>query len=134
MARWQLFVSAGALFGGLGVLAGAFGAHALEARLGTQALETWDTAVFYQLVHALLLVATGLWLKLGYTGPDVPRASLSVAAFALIAGILLFSGSLYLLALGGPRALGPVTPLGGVAFVVGWLSLIPAAQRSAARR
>ena len=134
MARWQLFVSAGALFGGLGVLAGAFGAHALEARLEAQALETWDTAVFYQLVHALLLFATGLWLKLGYTGSDAPPASLSVAAVALIAGILLFSGSLYLLALGGPRALGPVTPLGGVAFVVGWLSLIPAARRSASRR
>jgi uncharacterized membrane protein YgdD (TMEM256/DUF423 family) len=134
MARWQLFVSAGAVFGGLGVLAGAFGAHALEARLEAQALQTWDTAVFYQLVHALLLFATGLWFKLGYTAPDVPPASLSVAAFALIAGMLLFCGSLYLLALGGPRALGPVTPLGGVAFVVGWLSLALAALRSASRR
>ena len=134
MARWQLFVSAGALFGGLGVLAGAFGAHALEARLEASALETWDTAVFYQLVHALLLFATGLWFKLGYTGPHLPPASLSVAAFAMMAGIVLFSGSLYALALGGPRALGPVTPLGGVAFVVGWLCLIPAAQRSASPR
>lgn len=131
MARWQLFVSAGALFGGLGVLAGAFGAHALKVRLGADALETWDTAVFYQLVHALLLVATGLWFRLASAGSESPPASLSVAALALIAGILLFSGSLYALALGAPSALGPVTPFGGVAFVFGWLCLIAAAQSSA---
>jgi uncharacterized membrane protein YgdD (TMEM256/DUF423 family) len=134
MARWQLFVSAGALLGGLGVLAGAFGAHALQVRLGPDALETWDTAVFYQLVHALLLVATGLWLKPASADSQGPQASLSAAGLALIAGILLFSGSLYALALGGPSALGPVTPLGGVAFVVGWVCLIVAAQSSVSGR
>jgi len=134
MARWQLCVSAGALLGGMGVIAGAFGAHGLEVRLGADALETWDTAVFYQLVHALLLVTTGLWLKLGSEGSQEPPVSLSVAALALMAGILLFSGSLYALALGGPSALGPVTPLGGVAFVVGWSCLIVAAQSSVSKR
>jgi len=134
MARWQLCVTAGALLGGMGVIAGAFGAHALKGRLGADALETWDTAVFYQLVHALLLVTTGLWLKLGSEGSQAPPVSLSVAALALMAGILLFSGSLYALALGGPSALGPVTPLGGVAFVVGWSCLIVAAQSSVSKR
>ena len=134
MARWQLFVSVGALLGGFGVLAGAFGAHALKARLGADALETWDTAVFYQLIHSLLLVATGLWLKFSSAGAQVPPVSLSVAAMALMAGILLFSGSLYALALGGPSAFGPVTPLGGGAFVVGWICLIVAAQSSVSTR
>lgn len=134
MARWQLCVGAGAFLGGTGVIAGAFGAHALKVRLGADALETWDTAVSYQLVHALLLVAAGLWLKLDSEVSRAPPVSLSVAALALIAGILLFSGSLYALALGGPRALGPVTPLGGVAFVVGWGCLIVAARQGVSRR
>ncbi len=110
--RW-LGVAA-AIYGLLGVAAGAFGAHALEARLSPKSLAVWETAVRYQLVHALAMLAA-LWLASTGGGTS---ARFAAAAFA--AGILLFSGSLYGLALGGPRILGPVTPLGGVLFLAGW--------------
>jgi uncharacterized membrane protein YgdD (TMEM256/DUF423 family) len=113
-------LSLGALFGALTVLLGAFGAHALAERLGERELELWRTAVLYQGLHALALCALGLLRSEGRA------ARLSAAGFAV--GTLLFSGSLYALALGAPRALGAVTPLGGLSFLAGWLALALAAR------
>ncbi len=94
---------------------GAFGAHALKARIDAEHLAIWNTAVHYHALHALALVAFGIWRE------RVPGGNLP--AIALLAGIVLFSGSLYGLALGGPTWLGPLTPLGGVAFLTGWFVL-----------
>lgn len=116
----------GALYGGLGVVLGAFGAHALKARLEPAMLATWDTAVLYQLVHGLALLLVALIARTS----TLPGVSVAMWSFAI--GVLLFSGSLYVLALGGPRWLGPVTPLGGVAFIVGWLAIVVAAVRGEA--
>lgn len=125
----QLLLALGAVAGGLGVVFGAFGAHALKARLTVAALDTWQTAVLYQFVHAVGLLAVGLWLKLAVADGLPADRALSFAGIAFAVGILLFSGSLYALALGGPRWLGPVTPIGGLAFIAGWLALVFAALR-----
>ncbi len=109
---------AAALLGAAGVALGAFGAHGLRARLDARSLEIWETAVRYHLLHAVALLALAL-------SPQAP--ALRGPGSLFVAGIALFSGSLYALALGGPRALGPVTPLGGLAFVAGWLWLAKAA-------
>ncbi len=85
----------------------------------------------YQLIHTLALLAVGVWLRLADPAAHTGSAALAVAGWAFVAGVVLFCGSLYALALGGPRLLGPVTPLGGVAFIVGWLALLWAALRSA---
>lgn len=99
----------------MGVALGAFGAHALKERLVDAGfLETWKTAVFYHLVHAALAWTAGFCAKL-------PNKLMLRAASCWVAGILLFSGSLYGLALGGPRWLGPITPLGGLFFIIGWV-------------
>ncbi len=99
----------------LGVALGAFGAHALkETLLSHGTTETWKTAVLYHLLHGV-----AAWACL--SGAARPSPLLVKSASAWLIGILLFSGSLYILALGGPRWVGPVTPLGGLAFIVGWL-------------
>lgn len=113
-ARVALLV-AGLLLG-LAVALGAFGAHALKARLTPELQTVWGTAVQYHAWHALGLLATGV-LQLVR-----PCVAFGVAAWLFVAGIVLFSGSLYLLTLTGARALGAVTPLGGVAFLAGWLA------------
>ena len=103
---------------------GAFGAHALKARLPAELLTLWSTGVQYHLWHALgmiliglaaAVVADGIWLR--------------AAGLLLLVGIVLFSGSLYALALGAPKWLGAVAPLGGAAFILGWLALAVAAAR-----
>ncbi len=105
--------------GAAGVALGAFGAHALKSQLAAaDTTSTWDTAVLYHLLHAVVLLVIGLWSKIN---PD--STTLGVSGVLIFVGIVLFSGSLYGLALGGPRWLGPVTPLGGLAFIVGWLLL-----------
>jgi len=119
----SLFALCGALAGGLAVLAGAFGAHALRQRLEPGALAVFETAARYQFYHALALLAAA-WL-LDRTGQPAAR----LAAWLFIAGIAVFSGSLYVLALSGLHWLGAITPLGGVAFIAGWLSLALAAWR-----
>jgi uncharacterized membrane protein YgdD (TMEM256/DUF423 family) len=96
---------------------GAFGAHALKARLPAEMLTVWQTAVQYHAWHALGLLAVGL------AGLHFEGNWLKAAGWLLFAGIALFSGSLYALVLGAPRALGMVTPLGGLALVLGWLAL-----------
>lgn len=113
----RLFLAAGSISGGLAVAAGAFGAHALKARLPADLLAVWQTGAQYQLAHALALVAVGL------LAGRAPGAATAAAGWLFLAGTALFSGSLYALALTGVRALGAVTPLGGVAFLGGWAAL-----------
>src|SRR4051812_18978501 len=104
--------------------AGAFGAHALRTRIDAAAMGIWTTAVQYHAWHALGLLAVGLLML---HAPD--RAGLPIVGWLFVAGIALFSGSLYVLALGGARAVGALTPLGGVAFLAGWILLAWAASR-----
>ena len=114
MAR--AFLLTGALAGALAVALGAFGAHALRARLDADLLAVWRTAVEYHLYHALALLVVGVLLN------RFPSASaLRWSGILLAAGVVLFSGSLDVLALTGARWLGAVTPLGGTAFIAGWL-------------
>lgn len=109
----------GALLLALGVGMGAFGAHALRGRLDAYSMGVWEKAVFYHLIHALGLLIVFLLARTG----AIPAASGNRVGFLLTAGILLFSGSLYVLALSGMRVLGAVTPLGGLAFLAAWLLL-----------
>ncbi|HEX6928964.1 MAG TPA: DUF423 domain-containing protein [Gammaproteobacteria bacterium] len=114
---------AGALLAAAGVALGAFGAHALKERLDADMLSAWQTATQYHLVHALAIV------MLGFASLHWQNASFAAAGWILLAGVLLFSGSLYLLALTDIRWLGAITPLGGVAFIAGWLWLAWTASR-----
>lgn len=113
-----LILTTGALLLALGVILGAFGAHGLKARLGPELLAVWQTGVLYHLIHGLGVLVLGALLA---ARPEL--SGLRPAAALLALGVLLFSGSLYLLALGGPRWLGPITPLGGSLFIAGWLTL-----------
>ncbi len=122
-----LFVRLGALVGFLGVAFGAFGAHALRQRLDSRDLEIFETGVRYQMYHAFALLAAA-WLatRVGPEGLGLVRT----AGWAFTAGILVFSGSLYALVLTQTRWLGAITPLGGVAFLVGWACLLLAAKHA----
>lgn len=119
----KTFFALGAASAGLAVLLGAFGAHALKTRLAPEQLVTFETGVRYHLAHALGLLAAA-W-AVGRFGGDAARWG----GWLLAAGTLLFSGSLYLLALTGVRWVGIITPFGGVAFIVGWALLAMAALR-----
>ncbi|MFZ4528856.1 MAG: DUF423 domain-containing protein [Undibacterium curvum] len=112
----------------IAVAAGAFGAHGLKAVLSAEMLAIWQTAVQYQMVHGLGLLAVGILMQ---QWPQAKR--LAWVAIAFVVGIFLFSGSLYLLALSGIRWLGAVTPLGGVAFLAGWLLLAISAWQHPAK-
>ncbi|HOA93915.1 MAG TPA: DUF423 domain-containing protein [Quisquiliibacterium sp.] len=120
----RLFLGVGALSAGLAVAAGAFGAHGLRAHVAPEMLAVFETGARYQMYHALALIAVA-WVA----GRDAAR-SVRVAGVAFVVGTLLFSGSLYLLALTGIRWLGAITPLGGVAFLVGWGCLAWSALRA----
>lgn len=113
-----------ALAGAVAVMTGAFGAHALKARLTPDLLVVWQTAVQYHFWHALALGLIGM---LTLHRPD--SRALRTAGWLMMLGLLLFSGSLYALALTGVRGLGAVTPLGGLAFIGGWLALAWAVWR-----
>jgi uncharacterized membrane protein YgdD (TMEM256/DUF423 family) len=115
-ARLALVLAAALMF--LAVALGAFGSHALKARLTPEMTGVWQTAVQYHAWHALALLATGLLLL---HWPE--RAGFGLAGWLFVAGIVLFSGSLYAMALSGVRGLGAVTPFGGVAFLAGWATL-----------
>ncbi|HSM59236.1 MAG TPA: DUF423 domain-containing protein [Longimicrobiales bacterium] len=119
----RTFFGLGALCALLGVALGAFGAHALRSTLSAADLEVFETGVRYQMYHALGLFAVS-WASARW--PDSPVAA---AGWLFVAGILLFSGSLYVMVLSGQRWLGAVTPLGGVCFLVGWAILAWAALR-----
>ncbi len=116
----RAFIAIGALSGCLAVAAGAFGAHALRARLAPDMLDVFQTGVTYEMYHALALVGVGILLARFSAEGSV---WLSAAGWLFIAGSILFSGSLYVLALTGTLWLGAITPLGGVAFLLGWLAL-----------
>ncbi len=113
----RVFFSLGAVSAMLSVAAGAFGAHALRSRLGPDSLAVFETAARYQMFHALGLFAAA-WAASRWPGAWPNRAG-----WLFVVGTVLFSGSLYALALTGIRWLGAITPLGGVAFLLGWLSL-----------
>jgi uncharacterized membrane protein YgdD (TMEM256/DUF423 family) len=117
----------GALLACAAVVAGAFGAHALKGSLTPPALAAFETAVRYQFFHALALLVVAQWLE------RRRDAAIGRAAWAFLIGIVLFSGSLYLLTLTPMRWPGPVTPLGGVAFIAGWLMLAWGLLRRAQR-
>jgi len=113
-----------AVYGLLSVVFGAFGAHALEDKLDAGKLASWETGVRYQMFHALALLAVALLIDKGWT--------LRPVTICFGVGVLLFSGSIYLLSLGiGPKSLlGPVTPLGGLTLIIGWAWLAVAALRA----
>ena len=119
----RTFALAGAISAFLAVAAGAFGAHALRARIPPDMLAIFETAARYQMYHALALFAVA-WASNHWTGTPV-RA----AGWLFIAGTALFSGSLYLLSLTGTRWLGAITPFGGLLFLCGWASLAIGAAR-----
>jgi len=114
----------GAFAGMLGVGLGAFGAHGLRSRVAPEMLVVFETGARYQMYHAIALLAVG-WAAARWTSPWV-----NAAGVLFVAGIVLFSGSLYLLALTGARGWGAVTPVGGLAFILGWACLGLAALRS----
>ncbi len=119
-------IGAGALFAFVGVALGAFGAHALEGKVKPEDLPIWETAVRYQMYHALALIAVGIMQQL----PTLSQsAHLALSAMLFSAGIALFSGSLYLLVLTDRRWLGAITPLGGLLMLAGWLTLAWGAGR-----
>ena len=122
MAR--LFFALGSISGGLAVALGAFGAHILKDRLAANMLANFETGVRYQMYHALALLAVA-WAIERWAASRLPAA----AGGFFVAGTLLFSFSLYALALSGMRWLGAITPLGGVAFAGGWLCLLLAGWR-----
>ncbi|WP_394192236.1 DUF423 domain-containing protein [Pseudoalteromonas atlantica] len=112
----KLFLMAGSLFCMLSVVLGAFAAHGLKSRVSEYAIGVFKTAAEYQMFHGLALIAVAILIKWGL--------NLTSAGCFFIAGILLFSGSLYLLAVTGWKWLGPITPLGGLCFIVGWLIIL----------
>ena len=114
----SLWLRLGAISGGLAVAAGAFGAHMLEKQIVPRFLQAFETGVRYQLVHALALLVVGLLATVGGT-----TRALATAGWAFLLGSILFSGSLYAMALTGVTMLGAITPLGGVGFLVGWAAL-----------
>jgi uncharacterized membrane protein YgdD (TMEM256/DUF423 family) len=115
----KIFLSIAGILGGLAVAAGAFGSHALREKLSDRSLEIFETGVRYQMYHALALLLVALLIS----QTNNPTTPLIVAGCLFIAGIVIFSGSLYALSLTGIKYFGAITPLGGVAFIAAWLTL-----------
>ncbi|MEP6765798.1 MAG: DUF423 domain-containing protein [Gemmatimonadaceae bacterium] len=120
----RLFVIIGALSAAMGVGAGAFGAHALRAKLEPRMLEVFETGARYQMYHAIALIVVA-WASSRW-----PGSLTNAAGWLFVAGTVFFSGSLYLMALTDVRALGAITPVGGVCFIAGWVCLAVAAIKS----
>ncbi len=114
----------GAILCGLGVVLGAFGAHALAGRLSSDMLAVFETGVRYHFIHAIGLLAVA------WAASRWPSGLVGVAGWLFVAGIVIFSGSLYLLALTGARWLGAITPIGGLCMIAGWLALAVGALRA----
>ena len=121
VATW---FAAGAVMCGLGVLLGAFGAHGLRGRVTPEMLAVFETGVRYHLVHGLALLAVA-WATTRW-----PNTWISASGWLFVAGIVVFSGSLYLLSISGVRGRGAITPIGGLCFVAGWLILALSAMRA----
>jgi uncharacterized membrane protein YgdD (TMEM256/DUF423 family) len=119
MDKTLMFV--GAVMGGLGVAIGAFGAHGLRARLSPEMLAVFETGVRYHMYHALAILATAAAMS------RLEGRAVIIAGWSFVAGIVVFSGSLYALALSGVTTLGAITPIGGVLFIAGWIALAIAA-------
>jgi uncharacterized membrane protein YgdD (TMEM256/DUF423 family) len=119
----RLFFALGSLSAGLAVALGAFGAHALKARLSPEMLAVYETGVRYQMFHALALLAVA------WAGTRWPGGLVTTSGWLFVAGTVLFSGSLVALSLTGVRGLGAVTPIGGVAWLLGWGCLAWAALK-----
>jgi uncharacterized membrane protein YgdD (TMEM256/DUF423 family) len=119
MDKTLMFV--GALLGGVGVALGAFAAHGLRGRLSPEMLAVFETGVRYHMYHALAILVTAVLMS------RIEGRAIVIAGWSFGVGILIFSGSLYALALSGVTILGAITPIGGVAFLVGWISLAIAA-------
>ncbi|TDP28949.1 uncharacterized membrane protein YgdD (TMEM256/DUF423 family) [Idiomarina aquatica] len=119
----QLFLIIAALLGATGVMLGAFAAHGLRGRLPENLFNAFETGVTYQSYHALALIALALWLK------QTSSPWLVASGYLWLAGVVLFSGSLYALALTGIKWFGPITPIGGVLFILGWLALLVGAVK-----
>ena len=123
MSNERLFFGMGALLGALGVVAGAFGAHALRDQLAPDRLLQFELAVRYQMYHAFALLATG------YAVQRWPASTANSAGWFFVAGVSIFCGTVYALACGSPRWFGAITPIGGVALIVGWALLAFAAVK-----
>lgn len=121
----RIFLTIAAILGGFSVMAGAFGAHALEGKISERAIEIFETGARYQMYHALALLLIAVLLK---TSPS-PQPLMVIAGSAFILGIGIFSGSLYALSLTEIKSLGAIAPLGGVAFIAGWGCLAIAALK-----
>ncbi|ADF41991.1 MULTISPECIES: DUF423 domain-containing protein [Priestia] len=120
----KLFLIIGAINAMLAVALGAFGAHGLEGKISEKYLEVWKTGVQYQMFHAMGLFVIAFLLN------KFPQSSLLTASgWIMFAGIVLFSGSLYVLSTSGIKVLGAITPLGGVAFIVAWILIVVAAVK-----
>ena len=119
----RFFLGSAALSGFLSVCLGAFAAHGLRNHIGNDSLVVWQTGVQYQMYHALALLSVGLLYQRSAS------KSLKLSGLAFILGSFLFSGSVYALALGAPKMLGIITPLGGIGFLVGWVALFVHALR-----
>ena len=123
MAGTNLWLVTAGVVGAAGVALGAFGAHALESRLSTDMLAIYDTASRYHLVHAVALIGVA-WVSNNRKASVWPNR----AGWLLTAGLLVFSGSLYVLAMTGATWLGAVTPIGGLLMIAGWLAMALAAR------
>lgn len=119
----RIFILVAAILAGLSVATGAFASHALKTKLSDRALEIFETGAKYQMYHALALLLVALLLS----RTETTTTLLTVAGYAFIIGIALFSGSLYALSLSGVKWLGAITPFGGVAFLIGWGTIAIAA-------
>ncbi len=120
----RIFLAIASMFGGISVVFGAFASHALKDRLSANSLLIWETGTKYQMYHALALMLVALLIS------RYPNSTLlTVAGYAFIAGVFIFSGSLYALTLTGMKWLGAITPIGGMALIIGWLCLALATWR-----
>lgn len=120
----KLFLTLGSISGALGVMLGAFGAHGLKDKLSDKMLANWMTGVEYHFYHTFALFVVGL-LALKFQS-----ALLSASGWSFVLGILIFSGSLYAMALTGVTKLGAITPIGGLAFIIGWILLATAVLKA----
>lgn len=123
----RLFFILGAVSAAISVGTGAFGAHGLKARVAPDMLAVWETASRYQMYHAVgLIAASWIWSRW-------PSGAATASGWLFVAGTVIFSGSLYAMTLSGARALGAITPIGGLAFIAGWIALAWAAGPQASR-
>ncbi|MGZ5243124.1 MAG: DUF423 domain-containing protein [Bacteroidia bacterium] len=124
----KIFLSLAAVFGFLGVALGAFGAHALKDKIEPYYLDVFKTGVQYQMYHALALLAVALLMKFQ---PEQSSNLLTYAGWAFTIGIIIFSGSLYILSIAGLKFMGAITPIGGLSFLIGWALLFWYALKAA---